>query len=103
MTVDMNTIVFTIFGILLSIISYFLLNVHSDFKENKKENAEHKQKTTEDIGKLKGQIELAQQEQRLRYQQIEERTQLELQNLTSNVNRLTTTVEKFIKYSKDEK
>lgn len=103
MTLDSNSIVLSVFGVLLAIISYFLQNVHSDFKENKKENELHKQKMTEDLGKLKGQLELAQQEQRLKHQQIEERTQLELQNLTANVNKLTTTVEKFINYSREEK
>ncbi len=103
MTLDSNTIVLTIFGLLIGIISYFLQSVHKDFKENKKDNELHKQKTIEDLGKLKGQLELAQQEQRMKHQQIEERTQLELQNLTTNVNKLTMTVEKLISYSREEK
>lgn len=96
MTLDSNTIVLSIFGLLLGIISYFLQNVHKDFKENKKDNETHRQKTIEDLGKLKGQIELAQQEQKMRYQQIEMNTQMEIKHLAENVNRLTNTVEKLI-------
>jgi len=102
MIIDSYTIVLTVFGILISIISFFLKMVYSDFKENKKDMVDYRQKTTEDIGKLKGSIELAQQEHRLRYAQIEEKTQLELQNLTSNVNKLTNTVEKLITYNQEK-
>lgn len=103
MVLDTTSIVLSIFGLLIGVIAFFLQSVYADFKENKKDSELHKQKMIEDLGKLKGQLELAQQEQRLRHQQIEEKTQLELQNLASNVNKLASTVEKFINYSREEK
>lgn len=95
-SLDFTTIILMIFGLLISIIAFFLTNVYKDFKENKKQHEEFRQKAIEEIGKLKGHIELAQQEQRMKHEQIEQRTQLEIKNLAENVNRLTNTVEKLI-------
>jgi hypothetical protein len=59
-----------IIGTAVLIIGYFLKIVHSDVRKN-----------TEDQGKLKGKIELVEQEARLKYQAIQEQTQLEIKNL----------------------
>jgi hypothetical protein len=67
------------------IIGYFLKIVHADVR-----------KATEDIGKLKGKIELVEQESRLKYQAIQEQTQLEIKNLARSVGDLTDTVKQLI-------
>jgi hypothetical protein len=67
------------------IIGYFLKVVHSDVR-----------KATEDMGKLKGKIELVEQEARLKYQAIQEQTQLEIKNLARSVGDLTDTVKQLI-------
>jgi hypothetical protein len=67
------------------IIGYFLKMVHTDVR-----------KATEDMGKLKGKIELVEQEARLKYQAIQEQTQLEIKNLARNVGDLTDTVKQLI-------
>jgi hypothetical protein len=67
------------------IIGYFLKMVHSDVR-----------KATEDMGKLKGKIELVEQEARLKYQAIQEQTQLEIKNLARSVGDLTDTVKQLI-------
>lgn len=97
-TLDFTAIILTVFGIMLSIISFFLTTVYKEFKELQL----FKGKANEDIGKLKGQIELAQQEQRLKHEQIEKQTQLEIKSLAENVNRLTNTVEKLINANVDK-
>lgn len=70
---------------IFAIIGYFLKMVHTDVR-----------KVVEDQGKLKGKIELVEQEARLKYQAIQEQTQLELKNLAKSVGDLTETVRKVI-------
>ena len=69
----------------LAIIGYFLRMIHMDVR-----------KVVEDQGKLKGKIELVEQESRLKYQAIQEQTQLELKNLAKNVGDLADTVRQLI-------
>jgi hypothetical protein len=69
----------------LGIIGYFLRMVHTDVR-----------KVVEDQGKLKGKIELVEQESRLKYQAIQEQTQIELKNLAKNVGDLTDTVRQLV-------
>jgi hypothetical protein len=69
----------------ITIIGYFLKIVHSDVRKN-----------TEEQGKLKGKIELVEQEARLKYQAIQEQTQLEIKNLAKNVGDLADTVRELI-------
>jgi hypothetical protein len=74
-----------IIGTATLIIGYFLKIVHSDVRKN-----------TEEQGKLKGKIELVEQEARLKYQAIQEQTQLEIKNLARNVSELSAAVKEFV-------
>jgi uncharacterized protein YsxB (DUF464 family) len=74
-----------IIGTAVLIIGYFLKIVHNDVRKN-----------TEDQGKLKGKIELVEQESRLKYQALAESTQLELKNLAKNVSELSIAVKELI-------
>lgn len=98
MILNTTTIVIAIITMLLGAVSYFLGQIYVEFKEYKKESFNFRYKTAEDIGKLKGEIRLAQQEQRLKHDQIEINTQLKIESLTTEVTRLAITVEKLIKY-----
>jgi hypothetical protein len=69
----------------IAIIGYFLKIVHTDVRKN-----------TEEQGKLKGKIELVEQEARLKYQAIQEQTQIEIKNLAKNVGDLADTVRELI-------
>lgn len=69
----------------IAIIGYFLKMVHNDVR-----------KAVEDTGKLKGKIELVEQESRLKYQQILETTQLEIRNLTKNISDLAEAVKELM-------
>lgn len=71
----------------VAIIGYFLKLVHSDVR-----------RTTEDMGKLKGKIELVDQENRLKYQNIQEITQHELKNMAQKIGDLSDTVHELVKY-----
>jgi len=70
----------------LGIVSYFLKTIHSDLK-----------KCIEDVGKLKGKIELVQQEHNLRYEKMEAVTQQKIDRLVDEVTRLAKVLEKGFK------
>jgi hypothetical protein len=74
-----------IIGTAVLIIGYFLKIVHTDVRKN-----------TEEQGKLKGKIELVEQEARLKYQAIQEQTQLEIKNLARHVSELSDAVKEFV-------
>ena len=67
------------------VIGYFLRMMHSDVRNN-----------TESLGKLKGKIELVEQESRLKYQAIQEQTQLEIKSLARSVSELSDAVKQLI-------
>jgi len=67
------------------VIGYFLRLIHTDVRNN-----------TEGLGKLKGKIELVEQESRLKYQAIQEQTQLEIKNLAKTVGELSDAVKQLI-------
>jgi hypothetical protein len=69
----------------ITIIGYFLKIVHNDVRKN-----------TEEQGRLKGKIELVEQENRLKYQAIQEQTQLEIKMLAKNVSDLSTAVKELM-------
>jgi hypothetical protein len=74
-----------ILGSVVAIIGYFLKVVHNDVRSN-----------TESLGKLKGKIELVEQESRLKYQAMQEQTQLEIKNLARSVAELSDAVKQLI-------
>jgi hypothetical protein len=80
-----NEITTFIIGTAVVIIGYFLKIVHTDVRKN-----------TEDLGKLKGKIELVEQENRLKYQAIQEQTQLEIKMLAKNVSDLSNAVKELM-------
>ena len=67
------------------VIGYFLRIIHTDVRNN-----------TESLGKLNGKIELVEQESRLKYQAIQEQTQLEIKNLAKSVAELSDAVKQLI-------
>ena len=67
------------------VLGYFLRMIHTDVRNN-----------TESLGKLKGKIELVEQESRLKYQAIQEQTQLEIKNLARSVSELSDAVKQLI-------
>jgi hypothetical protein len=68
-----------------TIIGYFLKIIHNDVRKN-----------TEELGKLKGKIELVEQESRLKFETIQMQTQLEIKNLAKTVGELSDAVKQLI-------
>lgn len=87
-----NEIAFSIITILISGIGYFLKSVHSDLRRVMDEQ----RNIIETQGKLKGRIELVDNESRFKYDAIEKMTQLEIKHLAEQVSELTTSVKKLI-------
>ena len=85
MTTTSVAIVLFIISTIIAIIGYFLRIVHSDVR-----------KVVEEQGKLKGKIELVEQEARLKYQAIQEQTQLEIKMLAKNVSELSIAVKELM-------
>ena len=67
------------------VLGYFLRMIHTDVRNN-----------TESLGKLKGKIELVEEESRLKYQAIQEQTQLEIKSLARSVSELSDAVKQLI-------
>lgn len=84
---ETTTIALAIFitGTIFTIFGYFLKIIHADVR-----------KSTEELGKLKGKIELVQQETQIKYQALQELTQLEIKNLAKNVGELSDAVKMFV-------
>lgn len=89
-----DTAAITLYGIglIVAVIGYFLRMAHMDLKKV----MENQVKVLEDQGKLKGKIELVEQESRLKYQALAESTQLEIKNLAKNVSELSIAVKELI-------
>jgi len=71
--------------VVTGVLGYFLRMIHTDVRTN-----------TESLGKLKGKIELVEQESRLKYQAIQEQTQLEIKNLARTVGELSDAVKQLV-------
>ena len=87
-----SEIAFTVITVLISMIGYFLKNLHSDLKNVMKEQKD----IIESQGRLKGKIELVDNETRFKYEAIEKMTQLEIKHLAEQVGELTQSVKKLI-------
>ena len=93
-----STLTITLFiaGTILTVFGFFLKNVYNDARKDIDLLLDSDNKRAEDLGKLKGKIELVEQEARLKYQAIQEQTQLEIKNLAKNVGDLADTVRQLI-------
>jgi len=87
-----NEVAFTVITILISGIGYFLKSLHSDLKSVMKEQKD----IIETQGRLKGKIELVDNEARFKYEAIEKMTQLEIKHLAEQISELTQSVKKLI-------
>jgi hypothetical protein len=93
-----TTLTITLFvaGTILTVFGFFLKTAYNDARKDIDLLFENDHKRAEELGKLKGKIELVEQEARLKYQAIQEQTQLEIKNLARSVGDLTDTVKQLI-------
>jgi hypothetical protein len=90
------TITLFIAGAVLGTFGFFIRTAYLDARKDIQFLMETDIKRNEEIGKLKGKIELVQQENQLKYQAIQELTQLEIKNLAKNVSELSDAVKQLI-------
>lgn len=90
------TIILFISGSILTIFGFFLRTAYLDTRRDIDLLMQTDQKRSEELGKLKGKIELVQQSSELKYQAIQELTQLEIKNLAKNVSELSDAVKQLI-------
>jgi hypothetical protein len=90
------TIILFIAGTILTIFGFFLRTAYIDSRKDIEVLMGNDQRMTEELGKLKGKLDLVQQENQLKYQAIQELTQLEIKNLAKNVSELSDAVKQYI-------
>jgi hypothetical protein len=90
------TLILFIAGTILTIFGFFLRTAYLDARKDIELLIQTDQKRAEELGKLKGKIELVQQSSELKYQAIQELTQLEIKNLAKNVSELSDAVKQLI-------
>lgn len=90
------TIVIFVASTILAVFGFFLRTAYLDARKDIEYLLQENHKRTEEFGKLKGKIELVQQENQLKYQAIQELTQLEIKNLAKNVSELSDAVKQLI-------
>lgn len=92
-----TTIILFVAASVLGLIGFFTRTAYTtivkDIKELKAESHGH----VEEQGKLKGKIELLEQESRLKLQHIEENTQHEIRNMASKVGDLSDMVGELVR------
>jgi hypothetical protein len=95
---DNNTLTIVLFvaATILTVFGFFLKTAYNDARRDLDLLFDNDHKRSEELGKLKGKIELVEQEARLKYQAIQEQTQLEIKNLARSVGDLTDTVKQLI-------
>ena len=98
MTSSTLTIALFIAGLVIALISFFLRtsygNITTGLEELKSDFHLHR----EDHGKLKGKLELLEQEHRLKYQLIQETTQQEIKNMAHKIGELSDTVGELVRF-----
>ena len=90
------TLILFIAGTVFTIFGFFLRTAYLDARKDIEILIQTDQKRAEELGKLKGKIELVQQSSELKYQAIQELTQLEIKNLAKNVSELSDAVKQLI-------
>jgi chromosome segregation ATPase len=97
----MDTAVLTIglfvIGTIITIIGYFLRTTYNNIVRDVGELQNDSRRHVEEQGKLKGKIELLEQEHRLKYQLIEETTQHEIRTMANKIGELSDTVGELIR------
>jgi hypothetical protein len=82
---------------MLAIVSYFLRDLHSQYKEHKKGSEAKNLHFSEELGKLKGKIEMVQQQAVNDITRIEQITQLKLDQISKDVAELTKIITQLVK------
>lgn len=92
-----TTVILFIAASILGIIGFFTRTAYTTIVKDLAELKQESHKHVEEQGKLKGKIELLEQESRLKLQHIEETTQHEIKNMASKVGELSDMVGELVR------
>lgn len=92
-----TTVILFIAASILGIIGFFTRTAYTTIIKDLAELKQESHKHVEEQGKLKGKIELLEQESRLKLQHIEETTQHEIKNMASKVGELSDMVGELVR------
>jgi hypothetical protein len=85
-----------VYTCVLGILGYFLRDVHASTKESKIKHEEQYFKMSEELGKLKGKIEIVESKTANDLIRIEQVTQLQLQQITKELAELTRLIQQVL-------
>ena len=91
------TVGMLVISTIIAIIGYFLKNTYNDVKSDVTDLQAESRRHVEEQGKLKGKIELLEQEHRLKHQLIEETTQQEIRTMAGKIGELSDTVGELVR------
>jgi hypothetical protein len=92
------TIILFVAGSVIGLISFFLKTSYNNITTGLEELKDDFHAHREDHGRLKGKLELLEQEHRLKYQLIQEVTQQEIKNMASQIGKLSDTVGELVTF-----
>jgi predicted PurR-regulated permease PerM len=90
-------IVVFIAATVIAIFGFFVRTAYHNIVEQLKELTDLTHKHTEEQGRLKGKLELLEQEHRLKYQLIQETTQQEIRTMATKIGDLSDMVGELVK------
>lgn len=91
------TLTIFISTVVIGLIGFFLRTAYSTITKDINSLKSDSNKHVEEQGKLKGKIELLEQESRLKLQHIEETTQHEIRTMASKIGELSDTVGELVR------
>lgn len=92
----MNETIVYVLVTCFAVIGYFLRDMHYQFKAHKKESEQYRISNSEELGKLKGKIEMVQQQSVNDVTRIEQITQLKLDQISKDVTELTKIIHELL-------
>lgn len=92
-----TSIVLFIAAAILGVIGFFTRTAYATITKDIKELKNDSNRHVEEQGKLKGKIELLEQESRLKLQHIEETTQHEIRTMAGKIGELSDTVGELVR------
>jgi hypothetical protein len=93
---NMNDALIYVLVSCFAIIGYFLRDLHVQFKIHKKDSDSYRIQASEELGKLKGKIEMVQQQSVNDVTRIEQITQLKLDQISKDVSELTKIIHELL-------
>ena len=94
----MLTIALFVASAVLALIGFFIRTAYNSLTSDVNHLKSESQRHVEEQGKLKGKIELLEQEHRLKYQLIQETTQQEIRTMATKIGELSDTVGELVRH-----